>query len=190
MRIGLKTAIALSVLIVALQIFFLFVFGQPPICECGYVKFWEGAVLSAGNSQHLADWYTFSHVVHGVVFYAVLAWLLPGLPLRVRILFAFGIESAWEIAENTPIVIEHYRQQALAAGYIGDSILNSAMDTLFMAFGFLLTWKMPWWVSLALVLGMELFVLYMIRDNLTLNVVNLLYPIPSLSEWQLQGGIK
>src|SRR3989344_1172342 len=120
----------LSVLLLGVQAFVLYLFGQPPIAESGYVKLWEGVVLGAGNSQHLTDWYTFSHVIHGFLFYLALWYFFPRMPIAYRFLIALGVEVGWELIENTPMVIEHYRQQALAQGYVGDSILNSVSDTL------------------------------------------------------------
>lgn len=186
----LRTAALVGVAIVAAQAVTLFIFGQPPICECGTIKLWEGTVLSTGNSQHLSDWYTFSHIVHGFIFYGVLAWLMPNIPFRLRILLALGVESAWEVSENTPMVIQHYREQALAVGYSGDSIINSVMDTLFMAVGFVAARKYSWWIIVIAAVVFELFALYMIRDNLTLNVINLIHPFQAISDWQMSGGIK
>src|SRR3990167_4098548 len=128
-------------LLIALQALLLFLLGQPSVCECGYVKMWEGVVLSSGNSQHLTDWYTFSHVIHGFLFYLALWFFFPRMPIAARFLLAFGAEAAWEVFENTPVVIEHYRQQALAQGYTGDSIINSVMDTIAMVVGFLMAWR-------------------------------------------------
>ncbi len=187
---SLKTVALIGIAIVAAQAITLFLFGQPPICECGTIKLWEGEVLGSGNSQHLSDWYTFSHIVHGFIFYGLLAWLTPRVPVRIRLLLALGIEAAWEVSENTPAVIQHYREQALAAGYSGDSILNSVMDTLFMALGFVMARKVPWVAIVITAVALELFALYMIRDNLTLNVINLIHPIQAVSDWQMAGGIK
>lgn len=158
--------------------------GQPLLCGCGYIKIWEGTVFSVGNSQHLSDWYTFSHIIHGFIFYFVVQFLFPRLPFAPRLLLATGLEVGWEILENTPLVIDLYRQQALAQGYAGDSILNSLSDTLVMVGGFLLAWRLPVALTVALALGMELFVGYMIRDNLVLNIVNFIYPFEFLYYWQ------
>jgi len=179
-----RTYILLAIALVALQALVLFLFGQPAICECGYVKLWEGVVLSAGNSQHLADWYSFSHVIHGFIFYWILTLVAPRLSIGTRLLLAVGAEAAWEIIENTPMVIQHYREQALAQGYTGDSIINSVSDTLMMAAGFFLALRLPVWLVVVLGLGFELFVAYSIRDNLTLNVLNLIYVLPSVATWQ------
>ena len=182
-RIGLLAAGAL----VAVQVGVLYLLGQPAICACGYVKVWEGVVASIGNSQHLSDWYTFSHIIHGLIFYAVLTLLFPRVPVMWRLVCAVGAEVAWEILENTPMVIQHYRNQALAQGYVGDSILNSLSDTLAMIGGFLLAWRLPVWTSVVLVLVLELFVGYSIRDGLLLNIVNLAYPFEFIATWQTGG---
>lgn len=189
-RFTIRHAALFALALVAMQALVLYSFGQPPICACGTVKLWEGSVLSSGNSQHLSDWYSFSHIIHGFIFYALLAYFTPKIPVRVRILIAFGVEIAWEIIENTPTIIQHYREQALAQGYTGDSIINSVSDTLMMAFGFLLTRKFPWYVILGLAIVLEGFTLYMIRDNLVLNLVNLVHAFPSIAAWQASGGIQ
>ncbi len=174
-------------LLLAFQALVLYLLGQPLICTCGEVKLWEGIVLSSGNSQHLTDWYTFSHIIHGFLFYLGLWYFFPRWPVWTRLLVAMGIEIAWEIAENTPMVIDHYRQQALAQGYTGDSILNSISDTIAMIFGFFLAWRLSVWAVVFLALFLELFVLYLIRDNLALNILNLIHQVPSIAAWQAGG---
>ena len=170
---------------VAIQVLVLYLLGQPAICACGYVKLWEGVVASVGNSQHLTDWYTFSHIIHGIIFYWLLGKVFPRVSMLWRFVLALGIEVSWEILENTPMVIEHYRNQALAQGYVGDSILNSLSDTFAMVGGFLLAWRLPIMASVLLVLGLELFVGYAIRDGLLLNIVNLAYPFEFIAKWQM-----
>lgn len=173
-----------TLLATAVQGLVLYLFGQPVICLCGEVKFWEGVVASSGNSQHFTDWYTFSHIIHGFLFYALARILFPKASLWVRLSIALGIEVSWEILENTPWVIDLYRQQPLSMFYSGDSILNSLMDTLAMVGGFLLAWTLPVWGTVALALGMEFFVGYSIRDNLTLNVINFVHHFEWLRNWQ------
>ena len=177
-----------AIALIGLQALALFLLDQPLICECGYIKAWEGVVLSSGNSQHLTDWYTFSHIIHGFLFYLGLWFFFPHMPLGMRFLLALSVEVGWEIVENTSMVIEHYREQALAQGYIGDSILNSVADTLAMAGGFLLAWQLPVAAIVALALGMELFVGYSIRDNLILNIVGFFHQFEFVSEWQTGSG--
>ena len=171
-------------IIIVAQALVLFIFGQPAICECGYLKVWEGVVLSAGNSQHLSDWYTFSHIIHGFLFYLGLWYFFPRMSFAWRLALAVGIEAAWEIVENTPMVIAHYREQALAQGYTGDSILNSISDTLAMIGGFLMARKLPVWSIIAVALFLELYVGYEIRDNFTLNIINLLHHFEFIATWQ------
>jgi len=179
-----RVYIFLAVLLVAIQALVLFLFGQPAIAASGDVKLWEGVVLSVGNSQHLTDWYTFSHIIHGFLFYLGLWYFFPRIPIATRLVLAVGIEIGWEIIENTPMVIQHYREQALAQGYTGDSIINSVSDTVGMVVGFFLAWRWPVWSVVVIGLGFELFVGYSIRDNLTLNIINLIHVFPSIAAWQ------
>lgn len=182
--ITLQSAIRIALALMLMQIAVLFWFGQPAICECGFVKLWEGNVGSEGNSQHLSDWYTPSHIIHGILFFFLLGWLFPRLTLGYRFLIALAIEVGWEILENTPMVIEHYRQQALAAGYVGDSILNSVSDTVAMIIGFVLAIRMPLWLAIIIIVALEAITMYVIRDGLALNIINLLYPFEFIAEWQ------
>ncbi|HEX2727091.1 MAG TPA: DUF2585 domain-containing protein [Beijerinckiaceae bacterium] len=164
--------------------------GRLPICKCGYVKLWHGVVNSAENSQHLSDWYTFSHVIHGILFYAGL-WLVSRMAgrrmsLGLALLLATVLEAGWEIFENTEFVIDRYRQATIALDYHGDSIVNSVADIVAMIAGFLLAARLPVVASIAVVAALELGVGYRIRDNLTLNVIMLLWPLESIKTWQ--GG--
>jgi hypothetical protein len=156
--------------------------GRPPICTCGSIEFW--GEVGPKQSQMLADWYSPSHIVHGFLFYAALALLCSKAPVERRFLVALLLEAAWEIAENTPMIIARYREATMALGYSGDSILNSASDIAMMAAGFLAARRLPVWVSIAIVLALELVPLIVIRDNLTLNVIMLLAPSDAILNWQ------
>ncbi len=158
--------------------------GQPLICKCGHVSLWYANPSGPETSQQISDWYTFSHVLHGIGFYALFWWLCPRVPLGWRLAMAVGLEVSWELLENTPFIIDRYRQSALAQGYVGDSVLNSVFDTLAAVGGFFLARLLPVRGSAAFVVATELFCGYMIRDNLTLNIIQLLRPSEAISRWQ------
>jgi len=170
--------------LLGLQAFVLHGMGQPLIAASGKILFWVGDPRAADTSQQLADWYSFSHIIHGFIFFGVLRLLAPQLSFAARLLIAMGIEIGWEITENSPAVIQHYRQQALAAGYVGDSVLNSLSDISCMMIGFALARRFPLWATVLLGIAMEFVTLAVIRDNLTLNVLMLLWPIDVIRQWQ------
>ena len=156
--------------------------GRPPICTCGTVTLW--GPVGPAQSQMLADWYSPSHIIHGFLFYAALHLLWRRSTIERRFLTALVVEAAWEIAENTPMMIDRYREATIALGYSGDSILNSASDIAMMALGFLGARRLPLWASVAVVLVLEVVPLLVIRDNLTLNVWMLLAPNDAIRAWQ------
>lgn len=165
----------------------LWLMGRPPICTCGEVDWWVNRSNSPRTSQMLADWYSLSHLVHGFLFYAAFALLLRKTPVERRFLYAVALESAWELVENSPAIIQRYREATIALGYNGDSILNSLSDIAMMAAGFLLARRLPVWASVLLVLTLELIPLHVIRDNLTLNIWMLLAPNDWVRAWQAAG---
>ena len=179
--------------LVALAVALLFAMDRPPICTCGEVELWHGTVQSSGNSQHLTDWYSPSHFTHGLIMYFV-AWLLwrkwklfGGKPARWALPIAVLVEAAWEVIENTPMVIDRYRAVTVSWGYSGDSIINSGADIVWMIAGFVLATRLPAWISATLALGFELLTLWIIRDNLTLNVIMLFWPVEAIRQWQGMG---
>ena len=185
-EIGRKGWLVAAALFVLLTIILL-AMGRPPICECGTVKFWHGTVQSSENSQHLADWYSFSHIIHGFIFYGLARWLIPHRPAWIALAAAIFVESAWEISENTPMVINRYREATMAFGYAGDSAINSIADTAWMVIGWLGARAMRWWQTVSLAIAFELFTLWTIRDNLTLNVLMLVSPVEAIKDWQAEA---
>jgi hypothetical protein len=178
-----RAAIA-AIIIVAIAAALLPAMGRNPICTCGTVDLWVGSRDSPRTSQMLADWYSFSHIVHGLLFYAGLWLVARRWPVEWRFLAALLIEASWEVIENTPFVIGRYRETTAALGYTGDSVVNSLSDIAMMAIGFLVARKLPLWATVGLLFVLELVPLFVIRDNLTLNIWMLLWPTDAVLNWQ------
>lgn len=183
-RVPARTFLFIALALLALQATVLSLMGQPLLALAAPFKLWAGNPLGPDNSQQLTDWYSFSHIIHGFIFFWLLKLAAPRLPFPVRLLLAMGVEIGWEFAENSPFVIDAYRKQALAAGYRGDSVINSLSDTLMMSLGFFLASRLPWWVVLLAAVAMETMTILLIRDGLILNLLNFAVSWPALEQWQ------
>ena len=178
-----RTFFLVALALLALQAAVLSHMGQPLLAAIPF-KLWAGNPLGSDNSQQLTDWYSLSHIIHGFIFYGLTKLIAPRLPFAARLLLAMGVEIGWEFIENSPFVIEAYRKQALAAGYRGDSVINSLSDTAMMVLGFFLASRLPWWLVLLLAVAMEALAIAMIRDGLILNILNFLVSCPAIEQWQ------
>ena len=181
-----RAAVAAIILLIATAAILL-AMGRPPICTCETIDLWVAQANSSKTSQMLSDWYSASHIVHGFLFYSALWLVLRKWPVERRFLIALMIEAGWELLENTPMIINRYREATAALGYTGDSVLNSISDIAMMGIGFLLARRLPVWAAVLIVIILELVPLFIIRDNLTLNVWMLLAPNDALKAWQAGG---
>jgi Protein of unknown function (DUF2585) len=158
--------------------------GRLYVCKCGYVKLWEGVANSSGNSQHIADWYSLSHIIHGFLFYGATYLIGRKWSLATKLACATLVEAAWEVFENSAFIINRYRTATISLDYFGDSILNSISDISFMILGFWFASRLATRTTIFAALAMELLALLVIRDNLTLNVIMLVHPIEAIKHWQ------
>jgi Protein of unknown function (DUF2585). len=165
--------------------FQLFYQGRIWWCGQGDSAIWSGDVISSHNSQHLFDPYMFTHILHGVLFYWIMALVFPKMTAVRRLLIVVAAESAWEVLENTNAVIERYRAVTISLDYYGDSVANSLGDLFACAVGFIIAQKLKLWLSLVFFIAIELILIFWIHDSLLLNIVMLVYPVESVKEWQM-----
>jgi hypothetical protein len=183
----LRPTLLWSVALILLIAVVLLAMGREPICKCGYIMLWNGVVMSSDNSQHITDWYTPSHIIHGFIFYGLSYLIVPRWSIAARLAAAVAVEGTWEIFENTDFIINRYREATISLDYYGDSVLNSVCDVLAMVAGFYAASRLPVWATVSLAVFFELFTGVMIRDNLTLNIIMLLWPLDAIKAWQAGG---
>ncbi len=183
-----RKAVLTVLLIIAAAAAIELALGRLPLGPDGRFGPWEGNIWSGEQSQRFADPYSFSHIVHGLLFYAALWLLARRAPIRTRLLAAVLLEASWEVLENSPVIINRYRAVTISLGYTGDSVLNSISDVLMMMLGFLIASRWRLWASVALVIVFELGMLLAVRDNLTLNILMLVHPIEAIRTWQIAGA--
>lgn len=164
-------------------------FGRSILGPDGRFGWWESDVWSSESSQRVADAYSFSHIIHGMLFYAFLWLVARRLPVGQRLILALLMEAGWELLENSPIIIDRYRAVTIALGYVGDSVLNSVADVVMAGIGFFIAWSVRFWMSVVIILVFEIGCLFWVRDNLTLNIIMLLTPSETIKVWQSEGHI-
>jgi hypothetical protein len=186
-RLSLPKALLISLGIVLVAALVLYAMGRTPMCPCPF-KLWVGRGQPE-QSQHFLDWYSYTHVLHGVIFYFLLTVILRGrLSVAARLVIATVIEGGWEIFENTPFIINRYRTATISHDYYGDTIVNSVGDILSMIVGFLIAARLPVWVTIFLFLASEVLLFVLLRDNLLLNIIMLIYPMEWIRQLQTGGG--
>jgi uncharacterized membrane protein YjdF len=153
-------------------------------CSCRQF-FWTGDAWSSRTSQLFLDPYSVTHVLHGLVFYGLVALLFRGLAPGWRYFMAMLIECVWEIIENTNTVIQRYREATASLGYQGDTVMNSMGDILCCGIGLFLARKLGWRRSIALFFSLEIVLLIWIRDSLLLEIIMLIHPIGAIKAWQV-----
>jgi Protein of unknown function (DUF2585) len=179
-----STFVLVAAALIAIQATVELALGRVPMCTCGTIRLWVGGTMSPETSQQIFDWYSLSHIIHGFALYGLTWLVLPNAPVAARLVLAVAVECGWEILENTDLIIDRYRTATVSLNYRGDSIINSVSDTLTMIFGFGLAAWLPVWLVVALAVFMEALAGYVIRDNLTLNIIMLIYPVEAIRIWQ------
>ncbi|MEP6569714.1 MAG: DUF2585 family protein [Acidobacteriota bacterium] len=159
--------------------------GRLWMCACGKIQLWSGQVCSANNSQHLLDPYSFTHLLHGFVFFWLITWLFSRLSANWQLALAVAIEACWEVFENTNFVIDRYRSQTAALGYNGDTVINSFGDILCCVVGFVVARRLGLRRSLIVFVVLEVVLIFWIKDSLLLEILTLIIPIDAVRAWQM-----
>ena len=162
----------------------LWAWGQPLICTCGTIKLWVPSIFDGGNSQHIADWYTLSHILHGVLIALLGRLFFPRLGFKPLFLTAIVTGIGWEVIEHTNFVLEAFRATTINVGYLGDTVLNAVSDYAFMMGDFFAAYHLRVPIVIVGVLGLELTAGVFGRDNLTLSTIQLVAYNETINDWQ------
>ena len=181
-----KWIIISCIAIIALAGIIEYSMGRLPLGPDRRFGWWDGNIYGSENSQRVFDAYSLTHVIHGFGFYLLLWLVARRLPFKYRFVAAVLLEAAWEVFENSPFIINRYRAETVNFGYTGDSILNSLCDVVMMCLGFWAAYKFKVWQSILTIIGIEVFLLLWVRDNLTLNIIMLIHPLDFIKNWQAQ----
>ena len=161
--------------------------GRLWLCACGSIRAWSGQICSADNSQHFLDPYSFTHVLHGFLFFWLIAWLLSRLKANWQLVLAIAVEAGWEVFENTNFIINRYRSETAALGYNGDTVVNSFGDILCCLIGFIIARRLGWRRSLVVFAILEVVLIVWIKDSLVLEILMLVVPLDAIRTWQMCG---
>lgn len=162
----------------------LWAWGQPLICSCGDIKLWVPSIFDGGNSQHIADWYTLSHILHGVLIALLSRLVFARYGFNAAFLAAIVTGVGWEVIEHTNWVLDAFRATTINVGYHGDSVLNAVSDYVFMMGGFFAAYALRIPFVIFGVLALELIAGIFGRDNFTLSTIQLVAPIEAIDTWQ------
>lgn len=173
------------VLVLLLMIVSLRALGRLFLCACGYFDVWTSDTCSSNNSQQLFDPYSFTHVLHGFLFFWLIQLLFRRMTAYWQFWLALLLESAWEVFENTSFVINKYRTETAALGYTGDTVVNSLGDLACALVGFLIARQFGIRRSLIAFLLIELILILWIHDSLLLQILMLIQPVEAIKLWQM-----
>lgn len=183
-RAGVWQIVAI-VLVLLLVIVLLRAEGRMFLCDCGHLAVWTADTCSSQTSQQLFDPYSFTHVLHGFLFFWLIALLFRRMNSSRQVVLAVLLEGAWEVFENTRFVIDKYRTETAALGYQGDTIVNSLGDVACALGGFVLARKLGLRWSLIFFVVVEVVLIVWIHDSLLLQILMLVRPVEAIKLWQM-----